>query len=191
MPKRKQRQWQKLNKVTITATQYLLDFLSDMGSLLPQPFETPYSHQRRLRGLPTYPDYRLRQEVNRFKKRGWIEEAEKQGKKFLKLTRKGKLEALHKKLRTIKQSPKNGWDGKWRLAIFDIPEKGRRERDAIRRVLKSVGFFQFQKSAYIYPYEIPGEVIAYLKDSNLIQFIRFARIDKLDDAEDIKKYFKL
>jgi CRISPR-associated endonuclease Cas2 len=77
------------------------------------------------------------------------------------------------------------------MAIFDIPEKGRRERDAIRGVLKLIGFYQLQKSVYIYPYEIPGDIVNYLKMSGLLQFIRFARVDKMDDETFLKKHFKL
>ena len=125
------------------------------------------------------------------KRRGWLKEVEKQGKKFLKLTDKGKLKALYQKLGKLIDSTKKPWDGKWRMAFFDIPEKGHRERDAIRGILKRVGFYQLQKSVYIYPHTIPNDIIDYLKTSGLLSFVRFARIDKIDDAVDLKKYFKL
>lgn len=192
MPKKKLSKFSKTGAMAMTVGRFLLDQLLELGEIFPRPFETPYSYKRRMSGWPKeIPAYRVRQELQRMKQRGWLKEVEKQGKKFLKLTEKGRLRALYKKLETLGQSPKKVWDGKWRIAIFDIPEKGRRERDAIRWVLQSVGFYQLQKSVYIYPHEIPGDVINYLKISGLLSFIRFARVDKMDDVADLKKYFKL
>lgn len=180
----------KLKTAGLTIAQFLFDQFSDLDRMLPG-IETPRAYASRLEGWPQYPGYHIRQEIKRMKKRGWIVEAEKQGKKFLKLTKKGKMQTLYRKLRKIAPSSKKAWDGKWRCAIFDIPEKGRHERDAIRWVLKSTGFLQWQKSVYLYPYEIPADVITYLKEANLLPFIRLARIDRLDHNEDVKKHFKL
>lgn len=129
--------------------------------------------------------------VKRMRDRGWIEESEKQGKKFLCLTKKGKLQDLMYKLRESEKSDKKKWDGKWRLAIFDIPEKGRRERVRIRGFLLSMGFCCLQKSVYIYPYELSGESVEYLKISGLDRFIRFLRVDQMDDENELRKFFGL
>lgn len=190
--KAKNQKWQKLTGTSLSLGRFLVDQLLEIGYLLPQPFETPYQHRRRLEGWPSEVYCcRVREEFKRLKKHGWIIEAEEQGKKFLKLTKKGRLQAFYYKLQALKHPPKKIWDGKWRLAIFDIPEKGRRERDAIRGILKIAGFYQLQKSVYIYPHEIPGEIITYLKESGLLPFIRFARVDKMDDTKDLQRYFKL
>jgi DNA-binding transcriptional regulator PaaX len=37
------------------------------------------------------------------------------------------------------------WDEKWRIVAFDIPEKFKTGRDALRRKLKEVGFHELQK----------------------------------------------
>lgn len=43
------------------------------------------------------------------------------------------------------------WDGIWRVVLFDVPEKRRHVRDAIRRLLLHMGFFPLQKSALATP----------------------------------------
>lgn len=48
-----------------------------------------------------------------------------------------------------------------------------------------------QKSVYIYPYEIPGHVIDYLRESGLDQFIRFFRADRIDDSRELERRFHL
>ena len=44
------------------------------------------------------------------------------------------------------------WDGKWRVVMFDVPEKRKKVRDALRMLLRSAGFVHFQDSAWIQPY---------------------------------------
>lgn len=127
------------------------------------------------------------------KKRGWIVEAEKQGKKFIKLTEKGRLALLYRRLQSLSHEPKKRWGGCWWMAIYDIPEKGkgRAERRAICRALCAAGFKYLQKSVYVYPYELPKELAAYLKEAKLLPYIRFVHVDKMDGARKVEKHFHL
>lgn len=190
-PKKKAR-WEKMRAAALPVGNWLLDKLLELVELFPGPLEGPYGYRRRLEGWPkAVPCHRIRHELKRMKDRGWIEEAEKQGKKFFKLTKKGRLRALYRKIEGLAPPSRAQWNGKWVAAIFDIPEKdGRAERDAIRRTLVAAGFFRLQKSVYIYPDEMPDDVLDYLTDANLLQFIRFARIDRIDHEKDIRKHFK-
>lgn len=73
--------------------------------------------------------------------------------KFLELTVRGA-----KKLRDWKkfdysiQRPAR-WDGKWRVLIFDIPEKKRGLRDKVRNTLRAIGFKRLQYSVWVYPFD--------------------------------------
>ena len=129
--------------------------------------------------------------LHRMKKRGLVQEAQKEGRKFVKLTRKGKLQALFGKLRGCALSSRSEWDGKWWLVIFDIPEKGKLERNQLRRILKATGFHRLQKSVYIAPQAFSSEAIQYLKQSGLFQFIRCLKVEELDDDRELKKHFQL
>ena len=44
------------------------------------------------------------------------------------------------------------WDGKWRVLVFDIKEKRKKTRDALRALLGSAGFVRLQDSVWLYPY---------------------------------------
>ena len=130
--------------------------------------------------------------VRRMKKQGWIQESGKLGKIFLTLTRKGKVKALMSLMEENAKKMPTRWDGKWRIAIFDIPEReGDQERYKIRNCLKQCGFYCLQKSVYIHPREIPFHVIEYLKESGLAKFIRFLRVDRIDDGSELEKRFGL
>jgi len=43
------------------------------------------------------------------------------------------------------------WDKKWRVVIYDIPEKKRVARDKVRFLLKDLGFKQLQISVWVHP----------------------------------------
>lgn len=60
------------------------------------------------------------------------------------LTDSGKDRVFWEKMKMI-DGP---WDGKWRLVIWDIPEKKRLARDLLRYKLKRLGFQRFQKSVW-------------------------------------------
>jgi CRISPR-associated endonuclease Cas2 len=110
------------------------------------------------------------------------------GQKFLELTRKGQIELLIAKAWLPN---KQTWDGKWRMVMFDIPREANQKRDKLRRLLKSVDFYKLQASVYLTPYPLNREAITYLKNTGLIDYIRIARLDELDDDAALLKHFKL
>lgn len=188
----KRSKWRKVGKAGLTAGVWLWDFLWSMLELMPDPAEGRREYIRRLDGWPSeIPRWRVREEVKRMKKRGWIIEAEKQGKKFIKLTEKGRLALLYRRLQSLAYEPPKKWGGCWWMAIYDIPEKGRAERRAICRALCTAGFKYLQKSVYVYPRELPKELIDYLADAKLLSYIRFVHVDQMDGARKIEKHFKV
>lgn len=61
-----------------------------------------------------------------------------------KLTDSGRDQVIWASIRNEQQK----WDGRWRLVIFDIPEKRRQARDLLRSKLKQWGFVHWQKSVW-------------------------------------------
>ncbi len=126
--------------------------------------------------------------IYRLIKAGLIEIVEADEGNVYRLTKKGKMEALILKAKLPLVSK---WDGKWRIVIFDIPEKAKKERDTLRKLLLKNDFKKWQASVYISPRSINREAIEYLKETGLFDYIRFARIDELDDDKDLKERFKI
>lgn len=85
----------------------------------------------------------LSKALKRLRENGLIELISDQELIF-RITSKGKEKAL---LASFLQNDKE-WDGKWRLVIFDVPEKRRAARDILRRKLKDWGFVHFQQSVW-------------------------------------------
>jgi len=184
--------WRKAGEAGLTVGKWLVEFLDGMLEAITGPLEGKHAYMRRVSGWPDeLPRHRIYGEMRRMRNRGWIKVAEKQGNKFVKLTEKGRLELLYRKLQAFKDSKNKKWDGGWWMALYDIPEHGRNERYAIRDALRLAGFYQLQKSVYVHPYKIPSELAAYLKDAKLLEFIRFVHVDHMDGAREIEKYFSL
>lgn len=108
-------------------------------------FETfSYSAQmnylRSLSNLSEVKESYLSKSIKRFKERGLLEyEKNKEGETAVKLTNLGR-DAL---------GIEDKWDGKYRVVIWDIPEKKRRLRDLLRRKLKEWKFVAIQKSVWV------------------------------------------
>lgn len=149
-----------------------------------------YTEGWRQKQLRNYKSKKIYNSLYYLKRQGLVKEASKNGRKFLILTQKGQLEVLLSKARDKNPAEQN-WDGKWRLIIFDIPEEAHDKRDKLRRILKEMGFIKLQASVFISPFPIAGSAVDYLKQSGLIEFIRFGRLDELDDDRKLKEKFKL
>jgi CRISPR-associated endonuclease Cas2 len=122
------------------------------------------------------------------KRKGFVKQVIKNGKKFLSLTQEGQLEILLLKARVFVQKK---WDGKWRLIIFDIPEDCRNQRSHLRVLLRRNNFIKLQASVFISPYALNREAIAYLKQSGLVEYIRIIKVEEMDYDKDLKKRFNL
>lgn len=124
----------------------------------------------------------------RLQKRGLLKFIQYKQSSFIRLTKKGELEAL---LNKVKIQRTKAWDGKWRLFVFDIPEKAKDVRDKLRHLLKKNNFVKLQASVFISPYAFNREAIDYLKESKLIDYIRIMRVDEMDYDSDLLKRFNL
>ena len=155
------------------------------GDALSVFFMTPYQwRQKALYG--SYDNYR--QNLYHLIRRGVIRVVKSEGERFLQLTEQGKLKVLMEKsfLRT-----EGKWDGKWRMVIFDIPKGADRERDKLRFLLKKYGYKKAQASVYVSPWSLNREAVEYLKVTGLNKYIRFLKVEEMDDDTDLKKLFKL
>jgi len=83
------------------------------------------------------------------------------------------------------------WDNKWRIVIFDIPEKKKKIRDLIRFHLKRLGFLQIQGSVWIYPYPCE-EIVTIIKSNfNLNDEIVYLTANPFEKDFIFRKRFKI
>jgi len=160
------------------AIEFLKNFIGDNQELIFYLLN-PYGYMKQsIGGIPYHVLYNL--------KRGQYIKYNKD-KKRCDLTKKGKQEVskiiLNNKIRT-KQ-----WDKKWRILIFDIPEKRKIYRQNLRRTLVEVGFYCLQKSVWVFPYDVKNylyEILPGFREGDWFQYIE---ADKISSEEKLKEYF--
>ena len=107
------------------------------------------------------------------------------------LSRDGKKKAMRYNLEKLKIDPMKKWDGKWRFIMFDIPNRLKERSNSLREKLKELGFYQYQKSVWIYPYPIENEMELISRVFEVRPFIKLGEISSLDSSYKLKKKFKL
>jgi len=112
------------------------------------------------------------------------------GSQTIVLTEKGKMRALTYHFEKIRIK-RGKWDGKWRLVVFDIPEKLKTGRNALREKLKKIGFYELQKSVFILPYECKNEIDFIVEFFNFRKYVRFGVLESIDNGLHLKKIFNL
>ena len=107
------------------------------------------------------------------------------------LTKDGEKKALRFKIDEMEIKKPLKWDGEWRVVIFDIPERFKKAREALRKKLKDLGFIKLQESVFVFPYECEDE-INFITEVFLIRpFVRFMRVKSFTNEEQIRLKFGL
>jgi DNA-binding transcriptional regulator PaaX len=119
-----------------------------------------------------------------------IKEDEK-GNTILVLSEEGKKKMLIYNIENLKLKRQPKWDGYWRLFIFDIPEKFKRERYILSKKLKEIGMYQLQKSVYVYPFECKDELDFIIEYFGFRKYIRFILAKEIDNELHLRKIFGL
>lgn len=107
------------------------------------------------------------------------------------LTKKGEAALRRLELQEFRYRRPKRWDGKWRVLMFDIPEKRKKTRDKIRLLLGEIGFVRLQDSVWVYPYDCE-DIIALVKTDLFIgKDLLYLIADALEGDHAIKKHFEL
>lgn len=86
---------------------------------------------------------------------------------------------------------KKEWSKKWFLVIFDVPEEERNKRNYLRRFLKEIGFYPYQQSVYVYPYECEKEVSLIRKIVEGGKYLNYIVAERIERENELKTFFNL
>lgn len=169
-----------------TLPQKILLFLEENGRVM---YETLYHPSRMAYHYLETRDRIGRQSfynaIRRMKKDDLIKvQKYKKEKRFI-ITEKGRLKILG-----LNQKVKE-WDGKWRIVIFDIPERKRDLRDFFRAKLRDLGFQFLQESVWICPYNIADKVEDLIELCSVGRYIHYLVVEELDNNNVLMKLFNL
>ena len=134
-------------------------------------------------GYPQPKKEAIRLNLSRLQKEGLIKKDPKQ--KFYSLTDKGKeLVSYIENRFLILQEP---WDKKFRVVIFDVPEKKRHWRVFLKRELELMQFQQLQKSVYIGKFPLPVSLIKEIEADNMGKSVYIFIVENIDRQDEILK----
>jgi DNA-binding transcriptional regulator PaaX len=112
-------------------------------------------------------------------------------KGFYQVTKKGEKALRLWELSDFKLKKPKRWDKKWRIIIYDIPEKKVRSRKQISKMFKQANFYRLQNSVWVYPYDCE-DIIGILKtDFSIGKEVLYIIADEIENDGKIRKYFNL
>lgn len=122
---------------------------------------SPYFIQNLLRArkrFKKYPKQRVSSTFDMLRRQGFLSVEKKNNQIYISLTEEGKKRAGIFQIGEFEIKKPKKWDGKWRLLIFDIPEKRKIAREALRGKLRELGFCKLQQSVWMHPYNCKAEL---------------------------------
>lgn len=135
----------------------------------------------------------VQQALKRLRERRLVKYEERGKKTYVVITEQGKerLRQFEFDQLSLPERPRK-WDGKWRMAAFDIPERKRRERKIFRDKLDTLGFLALQRSVYLYPHPCEDEVDFLTRFLSIDRFVHSIEVASLGSAEGYcRQYFGL
>ena len=108
---------------------------------------------------------------------------------FLRLTSKGEMELKSLEMKDWKNARPKKWDGRWRILIFDIPEKRKSLREKVRNTLLSVGFMRLQDSVWLYPYDCEDFINLLKADFKIGKDLLYLIVESVENDKYFRKEF--
>ena len=149
-----------------------------------------------LRFMPGYKkgarfNYQAKTALGRLKAKGLITFEERDGKRYACVTEAGEqmleLESMRKK---SAKKPKR-WDGRWRVVLFDIPERRRGIRNRLRVFMQEYGFVRLQDSAWIYPYDCEDLIALAKANFRIGADALYMIVEQLERDKHLREHFGL
>src|SRR3989344_9234579 len=166
-----------------------------VGGIIAIAATSPYFVQNVLRvqkNWKKYPKQKISDTFYRLRKQGLIKIEERNRQIYISLTPEGEKKAGIYQIDKLRIARPKHWDRKWRILLFDIPEKRKISREALRGKLKELGFAQFQKSVWVHPYDCRAEIELLQKFFGLSRNeMRLIIAENLDGDRELRQRFKL
>lgn len=142
-------------------------------------------------GKKQYKSRSIYKTLKRMETQRFIDIKEKDDQVIITITNKGRKRLLKYNIDDMQIKKPKKWDKKWRLVSFDVPEKQKKAREALRNKLKDLEFFPLQKSLFVSPFPCKNEVDFISEIFQIQKYIIFTETSKINNEYKIKEYFDL
>ncbi|MEK7179409.1 MAG: CRISPR-associated endonuclease Cas2 [Patescibacteria group bacterium] len=135
--------------------------------------------------------YRAKTTAGRLVAKGYAVWIERDGKKYLRLTPVGRKVFAFEQAKVTLKNQKKKWDGRWRMIVFDVPERRRRIRTRLRAFMNEIGFVRLQDSVWVYPYDCEDFITLLKAELKIGKDVLYAIADTIEYDRGIRKHFRL
>src|SRR3989344_2624333 len=136
--------------------------------------------------------YQYRTAFGRLAADGYITFEIQDGKKYARLTEAGKKSLAFEQAKiNLKNPGRRRWNGRWRVIIFDIPERRRRTRDRLRIIMQEVGFVRLQDSVWVFPYDCEDFVTLLKAELKIGAAILYMVVEQIENDKHLRAHFDL
>ena|SRR3990167_9405353 len=136
--------------------------------------------------LPERTKQTLSSTLGRLSGKGWVETKRDRlrATNSYRITERGS-HIVTKTLKHLKLADNEGWDGRWLIVLFNIPERQRKYRDILRNRLACIGFGRVQNSLWATARDVRFELEDLLEEDRIRRSVTMLRPTL--DAEDTKQ----
>ncbi|OGZ10481.1 MAG: CRISPR-associated endonuclease Cas2 [Candidatus Lloydbacteria bacterium RIFCSPHIGHO2_02_FULL_50_13] len=110
---------------------------------------------------------------------------------FLRITEKGERKLREIERRNYQLPQPKRWDKKWRVLIFDIPERRKSVRDKVRLTLTAIGFKRLQNSVWVYPYDCEDLITLLKADFKIGRDLLYLIVDSIENDAILRDWFDI
>lgn len=135
--------------------------------------------------------YRTKSAVGRLVAKKYVVWVERDDKKYLRITDAGRKAFAFEQAKVALKNQKKKWDGRWRMVVFDIPERRSAIRHRLRRIMGEIGFIRLQDSVWVYPYDCEDFIALLKAELKIGKDVLYAIADTIEHDQVIRKHFSL
>ncbi len=135
-------------------------------------------------------NYQAKTVLGRLAVKGLITFEERDGRRYARITERGKRK-LELEMQKTAMTRKRKWDRRWRVVIFDVPERRKSVRDRLRRFMNAYGFVRLQDSVWIYPYDCEDLIALAKADFRIGADVLYMIVERLERDTHLREHFRL
>lgn len=144
--------------------------------------------EKRMKEWDKYNLWRLRQVIKRMQDSKYVEIFDDNGISVVRISEEGKKKLFKYNLEDISLD-ESGWDGKWRLIIYDVALAKKSQSEMFRRTLNKLKLLKLQKSVYLTPFKCEDQ-IEYLRQMyDIGQETIILKVGSIENEAVYRKYF--
>lgn len=135
-------------------------------------------------------NYQAKTALGRLAAKGLVVFVEKDGKRYARITEKGER-MLQMETEKTAIAKKRRWDRRWRVVIFDIPERRKSVRVSLRRFMGEYGFVRLQDSVWVYPYDCEDLIALVKANFRIGADVLYLIVERLEYDKHLREHFAL